>query len=98
MNMQALMRQAQQMQNDIMKMQKELEKTEYEGKSSLVTVVVNGKKEVVKLSINEKENLGEDEMEMLEDLIIVAFNDAVKKVDMDKEKKLGKFQGLAGMI
>ena len=44
MNMQAIMRQAQQMQSEIMKIQRELEKTEYEGNSSLVTVVLNGKK------------------------------------------------------
>ena len=55
MNMQAIMRQAQQMQSEIMKIQRELEKTEYEGNSSLVTVVLNGKKEMLKLTIKDKE-------------------------------------------
>lgn len=98
MNMQAIMRQAQQMQSDIMKIQKELEKTEYEGNSSLVTVVLNGKKEMLKLTIKDKENLNSDDMDILEDMIVVAFNEAMKKVDADKEKKLSKYQGLAGMM
>lgn len=98
MNMQAIMRQAQQMQSDIMKIQKELEKTEYEGNSSLVTVVLNGKKEMLKLTIKDKENLNRDDMDILEDMIVVAFNEAMKKVDADKEKKLNKYQGLAGMM
>ncbi|CCZ56875.1 nucleoid-associated protein FPR_28110 [Clostridium sp. CAG:762] len=98
MNMQAIMRQAQQMQSDIMKIQKELEKTEYEGNSSLVTIVLNGKKEMLKLTIKDKENLNSDDMDILEDMIVVAFNEAMKKVDADKEKKLNKYQGLAGMM
>ena len=98
MNMQAIMRQAQQMQSEIMKIQRELEKTEYEGNSSLVTVVLNGKKEMLKLTIKDKENLNSDDMDILEDMVVVAFNDAMKKVDVDKEKKLSKYQGLAGMM
>ena len=98
MNMQAIMRQAQQMQSEIMKIQRELEKTEYERKSSLVTVVLNGKKEMLKLTIKDKENLNSDDMDILEDMVVVAFNEAMKKVDVDKEKKLSKYQGLAGMM
>ncbi|MCI6002374.1 MAG: YbaB/EbfC family nucleoid-associated protein [Tenericutes bacterium] len=98
MNMQAIMRQAQQMQSEIMKIQRELEKTEYEGNSSLVTVVLNGKKEMLKLTIKDKENLNSDDMDILEDMVVVAFNEAMKKVDVDKEKKLSKYQGLAGMM
>lgn len=98
MNMQAIMRQAQQMQSEIMKIQRELEKTEYEGNSSLVTVVLNGKKEMLKLIIKDKENLNSDDMDILEDMVVVAFNEAMKKVDVDKEKKLSKYQGLAGMM
>ena len=98
MNMQAIMRQAQQMQSEIMKIQRELEKTEYEGNSSLVTVVLNGKKEMLKLTIKDKENLNSDDMDILEDMVVVAFNEAMKKIDVDKEKKLSKYQGLAGMM
>ena len=52
MNMQALMREAQKMQKELQKTQGELEKTTYEGSSSMVNVVVNGKKELVSLKIS----------------------------------------------
>ena len=51
-----------------------------------------------KLTIKDKENLNSDDMDILEDMIVVAFNEAMKKVDADKEKKLNKYQGLAGMM
>lgn len=99
MNMQNIIREAQKMQNELRKTQIELENTHYEGKSSLVSVVLNGKKEIVKLTISQKEELEKDDLEMLEDMIIVAFNDAVKKVDDDKEKKVGKYgKGLSGLL
>ena len=97
MNMQAIMRQAQQMQSEIMKIQRELEKTEYEGNSSLVTVVLNGKKEMLKLTIKDKENLNSDDMDILEDMVVVAFNEAMKKVDVDKEKEEA-LKNLSGML
>ena len=99
MNMQNIIREAQRMQNELKKTQKELENTNYEGKSSLVTVVLNGKKEIVKLTINQKDEIEKDDLEMLEDMIIVAFNEAVKKIDDDKEAKIGKYgKGLSGLL
>ena len=52
MNIQNLMREAQKMQADLDKKQKELESTKYEGSSSLVSVVMNGKKELISVKIN----------------------------------------------
>ena len=99
MNMQKLMMEAQRMQAKLQKEQNELEKTTYEGNSSLVTVVINGKKEVKSVKINFEEDLTRDDLEMLEDMIMVAMNDAVKKSDIDKEKRLGKYsQGLTGLM
>lgn len=100
MNIQNLMREAQKVQKDLEKTQKELEKTEYEGNSSFVTVVLNGKKEMKSLKIDFEDTLdGKDDMEMLEDMIMVAFNEASKKVDEDKNKKLGKYgNGLSGLM
>ena len=98
MNIQNLMREAQKMQKDLQKTQKELENTKYEGKSSLVTVVINGNKEMCSVKIDAEE-FDKDDIELLEDMIMVAFNDASKKADADKEKKLGKYgQGLAGLM
>lgn len=101
MNMQMIMQQAKKMQAQLQKDQEELEKTEYEGSSSLVNVKINGKYEVVSVKINlsEGDSIDFDDIDMLEDMMMVAMNDAVKKVAKDKENKLGKYgQGLSGLM
>ena len=101
MNMQMIMQQAKKMQAQLQKDQEELEKTDYVGSSSLVNVKINGKYEVVSVKINlpEGESIEADDREMLEDMLMVAMNDAVKKVAADKEKKMGKYgQGLTGLM
>lgn len=99
MNIQNLMREAQKMQKDLQKTQSELENTNYEGTSSLVSVIINGNKDVVSVKINSDEVLEKEDIEMLEDMIVVAFKEAAKKVDNDKEKKLGKYgKGLSGLM
>lgn len=97
MNMQAMLKQAQKLQRDMLKTQEEINNTEYTGKSSLVTVKVNGKKEVLSIKIDSEE-LEKDELEMLEDMILVALNDAFKQVDKDTEEKMGAYtKGVPGM-
>ena len=99
MNIQNLMREAQKMQKDLQKTQEELSKTNYEGTSSLVKVVLNGNKDIVSIKINAEEGLEQDDIEMLEDMVLVAFQEASKKADLDKEKKLGKYgAGFAGLM
>lgn len=99
MNIQNLMREAQKMQKELQKTQEELSNTVYEGVSSLVKVVVNGNKDVKSVKLSVDDSFEKDDLEMLEDMIILAFNDAFKKVDADKEKKLGKYgQGLSGLM
>ena len=101
MNMQMIMQQAKKMQAQLQREQEELEKTEYVGSSSMVDVKINGKYEVlnVKINLSDGENISSDDLEMYEDMILLAFNDAVKKVNSDKEKKMSKYgQGLAGLI
>lgn len=96
-----IMQQAKKMQVQLQKDQEELEKTEYEGTSSLVSVKINGKFDVLSVKINlpEGENIEADDRDMLEDMIMVAFNEAIKKANHDKEKKMGKYgQGLAGLM
>ena len=73
--------------------------SKYEGTSSLVTVILNGNKDILSIKINSDDVLEREDIEMLEDMIMVAFKEAAKKVDLDKEKKLGKYgQGLAGLM
>ena len=99
MNIQKLMQEAQKMQADLNKTQKELSNTEYEGTSSFVKVVVNGNKKVLSLKIDSESGIEKDEIELLEDMVMLAINDAMKKVDEDKEKKLSKYgNGLAGLM
>lgn len=91
-NMQALMRQAQKMQEDAMRAQKEVEETELEGAASggLVKVRVNGNKNVLGIKIDPSV-VDADDVEMLEDLILAALNDASTKADELKKQKLGAF-------
>lgn len=97
MNMQAMLKQAQKLQRDMLKTQEEINNTEYTGKSSLVTVVANGKKEVKSIKIDSDE-LDKDDLEMLEDMIVVALNDAFKQIDKDTETKMGAYtKGVPGM-
>ena len=99
MNMQNLLQEAKKMQNQLLKEQEELEKTNYEGTSSNVSVVVNGKKDVVSVKLNLDDDFSKDDAEILEDMILVALNDAMKKADADKEKRMGKYgQGLSGLM
>ena len=101
MNMQMIMQQAKKMQAQLQKEQEELEKTEYTGSSSLVNVKINGKNEVLEVKINlpEGESIESEDKEMLEDMILVAMNDAFDKAANDKEKRMGKYgQGLAGLM
>ena len=100
MNIQNLMREAQKMQKDLEKTQKKLESNEYVGESSFVKVVLNGKKQMKSITIDYDGSLSDkDDFEMLEDMILLAFNDASNKVDADKEKQLGKYgSGLTGLM
>lgn len=97
MNMQALMMQAKKMQKDIEKTQKELEGKEYEGKSQLVTAVVSGDNKLVSLDID-IEKIDADDKEMLEDMILVAVNNAICNMEKDKQDKLGKYSNMLNGI
>lgn len=95
MNMQALMKQAQAMQRDITKIKNEIDSSIFEGKSSLVSVQVKGTKEIVKVSIDENaKDLIIDDISMLEDMIVLALNDAFSKVDKATEEKMGKYSNM----
>lgn len=97
--MQQLMRQAQKMQEEMAKAQEELEEAEIVGESGggLVQVVVNGKKAVQSVSIS-PEAIDPDDIEMLEDLIMAALNNAYEEAEELYEKKMGKFGGAGGLI
>ena len=90
MNMQALMKQAQNLQKDMLKTKEEIDSTTFEGESSIVNVVVNGKKEVLNMKID-GDSIEKEDIEMLQDMIVVAINQAFKKVDDYTEQKMAKY-------
>ena len=98
MNIQAMMREAQKLQKEMMKEKEVIDATIYEGESSFVKVKVNGKKEIVEINIAQ-ESMEKEDIEMLQDILVVAINDAMKKVDKDTEDKMGKYtKGMPGLF
>ena len=93
MNMQAIMMQAKKMQRDIETTQNELESKTYEGKSQLVTAVVGGNNKLISINID-VDSIEQDDKEMLEDMILVAVNNAIENMEKDKKEKLGKYSNM----
>ena len=96
MNMQAMLKQAQKMQKDMLKTQEEINNTEFTGKSSLVTVKMMGNRDVKEVKIDAKD-LEKDDIEVLEDMVLIAVNDALKQIDKVTEEKMGAYtKGMPG--
>lgn len=93
-NMQAMARQAQKLQQKMMEMQAELEAREYEASAGggVVTARVNGKKELLALSIK-PEAVDPEDVEMLEDAVMAAVNEALRTASETTEKEMGKLTG-----
>ena len=97
MNMQAMMQQAQKLQRVMMKAKNEIDEKKFTSTQGFLTIEMKGTKEVTSVKID-KENLDKDDIEMLEDLISLAVNDNVKKIEKETESKMGKFGGLSGLM
>ena len=93
-NMQNMIRQAQKMQADMMKAQEELESKSYEAAAGggVVKAVVSGKKEVTSVTID-PEAVDPDDVEMLQDLIVAAVNEALRKANDDANTQMSKLTG-----
>jgi DNA-binding YbaB/EbfC family protein len=87
MNIQQMMKQAQEMQNRLQKQMAEL-RVEGNAGGGMVTVVVNGAKQVQSLTID-PEVVSKDDVEMLQDLIVAALNDAQRKADDEMAQRMG---------
>lgn len=98
MNMQAMLKQAQKLQKDMLNEQNKINETEFIGKSSVVTAKMNGKKELLDIKID-METLDSDDVELLQDMIVVAINDAINQINKETENKMGKFtNGMPGLF
>ena len=99
-NMQGMLRQAQKMQEDMARVQEELEAKEYDIKAGggVVSVKINGKKQIVAMDIA-PEIVDPDDIETLSDVIIAAVNEAIKTVEDDASAEMGKITGgMGGMM
>ena len=97
-NMQQLARQAQKLQQQMTKMQEELEAREYEASAGggVVSVKVNGKKELLELTIA-PEAVDPEDVEMLQDMVMAAVNEALRTAGDTMEREMGKLTGGLGM-
>lgn len=97
MNIQALMKQAQSLQKDMMKAKEEIDNTLFTGSNSFVTVKVNGKKKVLDIKID-TDSVDKDDIEMLQDILMVALNNAFSEVDKVTEQKMNKYANIPGLF
>ena len=89
-----MIKQAQKMQQDMLKMQEEMEAKEYEATSGggMVTARVNGKHELMSLTIN-PEAVDPDDVEMLQDMVVAAVNEAMRKAEAEASQSMAKLTG-----
>ncbi len=97
-NPQQMLKQVQKMQDDMAALQADLDEREYTAKSGggLIEVTVNGKHEVKSLHIS-PDAIDPDDMEMLEDLVIVAVNEAISTAAKTAEEEMGALTGSLNM-
>ena len=102
MNQAAMMKQAQKMQQELLRMQEEQENKTYTAKAGggMVSATVNGKHEVVALEIN-PEAVDPDDVEMLQDMVMAAVNEAMRNADADAAQNMSRLTSglnLGGMF
>ncbi len=97
-NMNNLMKQAQKMQRQMEESQKELEEKEFSVTSGggAIEITITGKKQITGVKLD-KDAVDPDDVEMLEDLIMAAVNEAINKVDEENSNIMGKFSGGFGL-
>lgn len=89
-----MIKQAQKMQQDMLKMQEEMEAKEYEASSGggMVKAIVNGKHEVLRMEIA-PEAVDPEDVEMLQDMVVAAVNEAMRAADADANANMSKLTG-----
>lgn len=93
-NMNQMMKQAQKMQEQMLKMQEEMEEKKFEATAGggAVRVVVSGKREVLEVELK-PEVVDPDDIEMLQDLMVAAINEALRKLEADNAAQMGQLTG-----
>ena len=93
MNLQQLMKQAQSMQKNMLDSKKKIESKIYEEKTELVDIKMNGKNILTEVKIKNKESIEPDDLEVLEDMFMIAVNNAVEKINKDINNSMGSQAG-----
>lgn len=96
MNIQSLIKQAQSMKKNMETVKNKIDTTIFEGKSELVSIKMTGKRKVTEVKINIDDKFDQEDIEVLEDMIMIAVNDANKKIEKEIEQKLGNQAGMFG--
>ncbi len=99
MNQAAMMKQAQKMQRDLMQMQEDLEQQTYSASAGggVVTATVSGKREVTELVID-PEAVDADDVEMLQDMVMAAVNEALRKAEEASAQSMSRLTGGLGNL
>lgn len=98
MNIQAMMKQAQALQKDMLKIKDEIDKSDFVGENAMIKITIKGSKEISNVELKVTDSLDSDDIDMLQDMIKSAYNEAAKKVDDATEKKMGKFGNIPGLF
>lgn len=99
MNIQAMMKQAQQLQKKMMEEKKAIDGKSFEGNSSLVKVIMTGDYMVTDVKFDLSDDFNLEDAEMLQDMVMLAVNDAINKIKKETEEKMGKYtQGIPGLF
>ena len=94
MNQMQMMKQAQKMQQDLLKMQQEMEEKQYEATAGggVITAVCGGNRELKSITID-PEAVDPEDVEMLQDMIVAAVNEAMRKAEADSAQNMSKLTG-----
>ena len=97
-NMSAMLKQAQKMQEDMAALQEDLNEREYDVSAGggMVALKINGKKEILSIK-SQPEIVDPDDVETLEDIVVAAVNEAIKRVETTNESEMQKLTGSLGM-
>jgi len=99
MNMQAMLKQAQNMQKQMLNEQEKINNSTFYGENGLVKITMKGSKRIEKVDIKKEIDFSNDDIEMLEDMVMVAVNDVLAQIDRETEEKLGKYtKGIPGLF
>lgn len=99
MNMQAMMKQAQQLQKKMLEEKNAIDNQVFEGISSMVKVYMKGDYKLNEVKFDLSDDFSVEDFEMLQDMVMIAVNDAISKIKKETENKMGKYtQGIPGLF